>query len=214
VNSLLDLGLILVLLCGFCLLGSGRFGFGIQVMAAQGFVLGMLAPLTSPEGLSLRTTSLVVLAVTVKAIVLPRLLRWALRDAEVRTERRPIVGFKTSLMAGVVMLVLAFWINGRLTLPTETVAPLHLPTALFTVQAGLFLIVARNKALSQVLGYQLLENGIYLCGLALAPEEPLLIELGVLLDVLVGVLVMGVAIFHINRAFDTIDVGRLRSLKD
>ena len=87
------------------------------------------------------------------------------------------------------------------------------PTALFTFWIGMFLIVSRKKALTQVIGYLTLENGIYLFGLALAREEPLLVEMGVLLDVFVAVFVMGIAIFHISREFDHIDVDRLSRLK-
>jgi len=76
------------------------------------------------------------------------------------------------------------------------------------------LIVARNNALNQVLGYLVLENGIFLTGLALALEAPLLLEMAILLDVFFGVLVMGVAIFHISRAFDSIEVDELTALKD
>ena len=79
---------------------------------------------------------------------------------------------------------------------------------------GLFLIVSRKTALMQVVGYLVLENGIYIFGMALAQEEPLLVEMGILLDVFVAVFVMGIAIFHISREFDHIDVDQLTSLKD
>lgn len=79
---------------------------------------------------------------------------------------------------------------------------------------GFFLIVSRRIALSQVLGYLVLENGIYILGVALVHEQPFLVELGVLLDVFVGVFVMGIMMFHINREFDHIDVHRLAKLTD
>jgi hydrogenase-4 component E len=89
-----------------------------------------------------------------------------------------------------------------------------LPVALTTILCGFLLIVSRRQALSQVVGYLVLENGIYIFGTALAHEEPLLVEMGVLLDVLVAVLVMGVAVFHISREFHHIDVDQLSQLKD
>ena len=76
------------------------------------------------------------------------------------------------------------------------------------------MIVSRRKALSQVLGYLVFENGIYIFGAGIAYKAPLLVELGVLLDVLVAVFVMGIAIFHISREFDSIDTTRLSSLRD
>jgi hydrogenase-4 component E len=88
------------------------------------------------------------------------------------------------------------------------------PVALFTSLAGLFLIVSRKKALTQVLGYLVLENGIYAFGVGVVQGTPMLVELGVLLDVFVAVFVMGITIFHINRQFDHIDTDQLATLKD
>jgi hydrogenase-4 component E len=85
---------------------------------------------------------------------------------------------------------------------------------MLTIFTGLFLIVARRKALTQVLGYLALENGIYLFGVCFASEGPIWVELGVLLDLLVAVLVMGIAVHRINQAFDSIDTARLQSLHD
>ena len=86
--------------------------------------------------------------------------------------------------------------------------------ALFSILVGLFLIVARKKAISQVLGFLVMENGIYTFGVALVRESPLLVELGVMLDVFVAVFVMGIAMFHISREFDHIDTHELTTLKD
>jgi hydrogenase-4 component E len=88
------------------------------------------------------------------------------------------------------------------------------PVALFTTMVGLLVIVGRKKAVMQALGYLVMENGIYAFGLAFAVEEPLLVEMGVLLDVFVAVFVMGIAIHHISREFDHIDTDRLSALKD
>ena len=76
------------------------------------------------------------------------------------------------------------------------------------------MIVSRRTALSQVLGYLVLENGIFLSGIALIHDEPVLIEMGVLLDVFVAVFIMGIMIFHIQREFDHIETDQLSALKD
>jgi hydrogenase-4 component E len=85
---------------------------------------------------------------------------------------------------------------------------------MFTILTGLFVICSRRKALTQVLGYLVMENGVCVFGSALAVEAPLPVELGVLLDVSVAVFVMGIVIFHINREFDHIDTDRLSILRD
>ena len=84
---------------------------------------------------------------------------------------------------------------------------------LATLLIGLFVIVSRRKAITQVLGYIVVENGIYALGVALVGDVPLLVELGVLLDVFVAVFIMSIAAYHISREFDHIDVDQLDRLK-
>ena len=79
---------------------------------------------------------------------------------------------------------------------------------------GLFLIVARRQALMQVVGYLALENGIFAFGAVVMKEAPLLVEMGILLDIFVAVFVMGIMVFHISREFDHTDTERLSELKD
>jgi hydrogenase-4 component E len=88
------------------------------------------------------------------------------------------------------------------------------PVALATVMLGLLVLTTRRKAVSQVVGYLILENGIYVFGLSQAERVPFLVELGVLLDVFVGVFIMGIVVFHINREFDSLSSAHLTELKD
>jgi hydrogenase-4 component E len=111
-------------------------------------------------------------------------------------------------------LVAALWLSSQLPRPSIPISSLAVPVSLFTMLAGLFLIVSRRQALMQVLGYLVMENGIYAFGVGLVQGTPMLVELGVLLDVFVAVFVMGIAIFHISREFDHIDTERLRTLRD
>ena len=142
------------------------------------------------------------------------MLRRAIREVGVRTEVEPIVGFTTSLLLGLGLLGAALYV-ARLLLPTpDDATRFPVAVALFTIMVGLLLIVSRRKAVMQTLGYLAMENGIYAFGLAFAVEEPLLVEMGVLLDVFVAVFVMGIAIHHISREFDHIDTDRLSALKD
>ena len=88
-----------------------------------------------------------------------------------------------------------------------------LETAIFLISIGLFMIISRRKALMQVIGYLVLENGIFVFGVITVVATPLLVELGVLLDAFVAVFVMGIAVFHINREFGSMDVDQLNALK-
>ena len=111
------------------------------------------------------------------------------------------------------MMIAALWLGTKFRLKADADAPLVVPGAFMTVFTGLFLVIARRKALTQCIGFIAFENGIYAFGLAAVGEIPALVELGILLDAFVAVLVMGIAIFRINRAFDHMDADRLDTLK-
>ena len=153
-------------------------------------------------------------SVALKGYVIPKMLFRSLRSANIRHEVQPAVGFAASVVVGVILLGVSFWMASRVTLPFAPVSSLVLPVGLATILTGLFLIITRKKALTQVVGYLVLENGVSIFGIALAHEEPLLVEMGILLDVFVAVFAMGIAIFHISREFDDIDVEQLAQLRD
>jgi hydrogenase-4 component E len=209
-----NLILILVVLSNLKLLGSSRLGASIRVVAAQGVVLGLLPILAHLNELSVRFAVLAVVTIALKGIAFPWFLFRAVREAEVTREIEPYVGYVASLVAGVLALGVSFWMCTRLPMPETIASPWLAPVALFSIFAGLFLIISRKRAVSQVLGFLVLENGIYTFGVGVAARTPLLVEAGVLLDVFVAVFVMGIAIFHINREFDHIEIDRLSTLKD
>jgi hydrogenase-4 component E len=209
-----DTALVLLTLTSLLLLGSSRLTRCIRIVAFQGVVLGVLTVTARPTELSLRILMLAVAIVGLKGVTFPWLLSRVLRDAAVRREVDPVVGYIGSLLLGTLMLAVSFWLSVRLPLPTPAISGLLVPVALFTTLSGLFLIVTRRTALTQVLAYLVLENGIYVFGVGLVEGTPMLVELGVLLDVFVAVFVMGIAIFHINREFDHIDTDQLTALKD
>lgn len=204
-----DAILVFLVLTNLTLLGSSRLGACIRVSAFQGVLLGLLTLLVHPGSVLLAAAS-----TALKAGVFPWLLNRALREAKVRREVEPFVGYTLSLLIGMGLLGASIWFDTRLPLPGRAPGSLVVPVAFFSILAGLFLIVSRRTALMQVLGFLVMENGIYTFGISLAHEEPLLVELGILLDGLVAVFVMGITLFHISREFDHIDADRLSSLKD
>jgi hydrogenase-4 component E len=206
--------LVLLVLTSFWLMGSSRLQTCIQAVAFQGLLLGLIPMLSKWPEISLRLGVVAVVSTAIKALVLPALLRRAIREANVRNEVEPLVGFTTSMLLGIGLWGLAMHIAGRLPLLLPHVSALLAPAAIFTVLCGLLLIVSRNTAVMQVIGYLALENGIYTFGWAYAVEDPLLVEMGVLLDVFVAVFVMGITIYHLNREFDSIETDELASLKD
>jgi hydrogenase-4 component E len=211
-SDLHELLLLCVVLTNFWVLGTTRLSSTIRATAIQGALLAAL-PIALHPAWSLHTVGLSIGTFLVKAIVLPAFLSWAIREASVRREIEPLIGYTASLTLGALIVALSFAIAQRIPLP-ESHSTLLVPVALSTAIVGLLVLTTRNKALTQVVGYLILENGIYVFGLSQAERVPFLVELGVLLDIFVGVFIMGIVVFHINREFDSIDSTRLSELKD
>lgn len=211
-----DIVLVFLILTDMVLLGSSRLGLYIRVSGIQGFILGVLPFLSHGYSLDQRVVMLAILGlgtILLKGVIFPRLLFRALREARVSREVQPYVGYTASTLGGVAALAVSIHLGGRLPLPGPAFSPLAVPAGLFTFLVGLFLIISRKKALTQVLGYLVLENGIFVLGIALVAEVSILVELGVLLDAFVAVFVMQIAIYQISQEFDSTDVDRMTALR-
>ncbi|MDD5327187.1 MAG: hydrogenase [Phycisphaerae bacterium] len=212
-NNAADTIMIFLVLTNLTLLGLSRLGTCIRIVAVQGVVLGLLPLLLNGWSLELHLVFFSAAIISLKGIVFPWLLTRALRDLKTQREVEPLIGYGTSIALGMVILVICMWLGSRLPLPVAAMSTLIVPVAFFTIMSGLFLIISRKKAVTQVLGYLVMENGIYTFGVALVQKQPVLVELGILLDVFVAVFVMGITMFHINREFDHIDTDQLSRLK-
>lgn len=210
----MDLILVLVILMNFMVLGSSRLTAGIRTVATQGVLLALSPLFLQTGGWSVHAVVLSAGMLGLKGVLFPWLLFRAIRDTSMRREMEPLIGFTPSLLVGAVATAGAFWLASRLPRLPTIASPLLVPAALTTIIISLVVLVSRTKALTQVLGYLMLENGIFLFGLALVREMPFLIEMGVLLDLFVAVFVMGIVVYHINREFDHINTYRLTTLKD
>jgi hydrogenase-4 component E len=213
-DSLSNLLVILLVLANFQMLGTSRIAECLRMVALQALLLGVFPLLRQWGELTAEVIVVAAASMLLKAVVLPAMLGRAMRAAEARREVEPMVGFTVSLLAGIALLAASVVLGARLELPTPIASRFFVPVALFTILVGLFVVVTRRKAITQVIGYLAMENGIYAFGLATAVRAPLLVELGVLLDIFAAVFVMGIAILHIRREFDHIDTDRLTMLRE
>jgi hydrogenase-4 component E len=211
--QILDALLILALALNFVALGASRIRAVINAVAAQGVLLGVLALLVHPE-IGLRGMALALVTIGLKGIVIPTLLLRAMREVQIQHEVTPVIGFISSLLLGAVGTALSMVFAYTLPLAEKHAEMLLVPASLSTVWTGLLILTTRKKAITQVLGYLLLENGIYLFGLLLLEAVPFLVEVGVLLDLFSGVFVMGIIIHHISREFSSISTEHLTELKE
>jgi len=213
VSETMNLLLVSVLLFNFLMLGTSRMRAVIHAAGAQGMLLGG-AFLVMHGASGPRAVALGIATATIKGIIIPRILIGALRSQPIRREVEPFVSFTTSLLLGALATGLAVLFAGTLPLAEADTGELVVPASLSTVLTGFIVLTTRRKALTQVVGYLTLENGIFIFGLTLVEAMPFLVEIGVLLDVLVGVFVMGVVVEHIVREFSSFGGDDLTELRE
>jgi hydrogenase-4 component E len=213
VNGTLNLLVGLAMGLNLVALASSRLPSIIRAAALQGMVLGLL-PLLLHRQAGWLVWLVAAGTISIKGFVIPGLLRRALRAARIDREVEPLLGFVPSLLVGAAATIAAVALTGAMPLRPEHARSLLVPGSFATVVCGFLLLLGRSKAISQVCGYLVLENGIYLFGLLLIGSTPLVVEAGILLDLTVAVFVIGIIVDRIQREFDTLSSRRLTALRE
>ena len=201
------------LLTCFALLGTSRLGACIRFLALQGVLFSLVPVIAHDDGLTLRVLGLAGANVALKGIIFPAVLLHLRARVGFHREVEPYIGFVASILFGIIALAVSLGLARELHRALSHAPFAMLEAAIFLISIGLFLIVSRRNALIQVIGYLVIENGIFVFGAITVVETPLLVELGILLDAFVAVFVMGIAIFHISREFGMADADRLNTLR-
>ncbi|MBI3968629.1 MAG: hypothetical protein HY329_23590 [Chloroflexi bacterium] len=192
---------------------SRRLASAIALLAVQGILLTAVAGLVAFTIGGAHAFLAVGLTLLVKVIAVPGILVVALREVRTRREVEAVLSKRLALLAAIGLVLVAYYVAGPLAAADGFRTRNALPTAMSVMLIGLFNMMTRKKALSQVAGLVAMENGLYLGAVVATQGLPLAVELGVAIDLLVGVLVMGVVARQIHRTFDTINTDLLRSLR-
>ncbi|WP_327091730.1 hypothetical protein OIE66_14200 [Nonomuraea sp. NBC_01738] len=211
---LLDLACGAFLLTGVLVLWRRDLAAIIRLFGLQGVALGLLIVVLGVHQGELEVVLLGVGVGALRAIVLPRLMGRALSAGEEGQEARPLVNVATSLLVAAVLAMLAYAISQPLVRLSPTPATQAVPIALTVLLVGFFVLVTRRRALSQVVGFLLMDNAVTAAAFLTASGVPLVVELGVSLDVLLAVLVLKVLTTRMRAAFGGTDLDELRELHD
>jgi len=215
--SVIDSILVLAVLLNLAMLATSRMSACIRTFALQSLLLALL-----PIAIGLRheampgahTFLITAGAVGLNVFLIPWVLLRVLRTGEIHREVEPFIGFTASVMLGAVIIVASFALAKGMPLPTEAATDLLVPVSIATLFNGLLMLVSRLKAITQVIGYLVVENGIFVFGLLLLEKTPVLVELGISLDLFVAVFIMGIVVYHIRREFDHMDTNLLDALRE
>lgn len=216
-QTMLDSVLVLVVLLDLGMLAVSRLGTCIRLFALQSLLLALLPPAIESGHGDLPGIHGVIIAVgtlVLKVFLIPWILFRILRTGEIQREIEPLFGFTASVLVGAMLVVGSFAITRHFPRPVDSISDLLLPVSAGTILVGLLILISRVKAVTQVVGYLVVENGIYLFGLMLLKQTPLLVELGILLDLFVAVFIMAIVVYQIRREFDHMDTHLLDNLKE
>ncbi len=212
-NQPADAILSLVLLSILFSFGSSRLPSLIKAVAFQGIVVS-LVPLFVGHELTAGGVIFTQVTLLIRGILIPLCIYMAIKKVRIRREVEPIVGYHASMLAGLALIVAAIAFSRKFDLPGIGQYALLLPTAIALLVAGMFLLMARRNAIAMVLGYITMENGIYLVGATFSVRAQHIVEFGILLDVLAGVMIMAVILQNIKQTLDDVDTALLRTLKE
>jgi hydrogenase-4 component E len=211
-NAAADQLLVFVLLINILILGTRRTTVAIRAIATQGIVLGVLPLLIHDFHSHILVITIFVLLA--KGGFIPLMLFRALRKIDFGEDLQPQFGYSGNIIAGAVATMLAFYFAARFPLAPDHRDLLIVPAAMATMLCGFIALASRRKAINQVVGYLMLENGIFIFGLLLTESMPLMVEAGALLDLIAGIFVMGIIINQISREFSSIDTSRMTALRE
>lgn len=156
------------------------------------------------------------LTLVIKAIIIPKVLTFVTQKIklEVKTEENPYVSLRMSVLISAILVALSYFLVQEIPIKSDAVVAAYLPLSISLFLIGLFIMVVRRMALNQVVGLLIIENGLFLFTTALTHGTPLIIEIGIFVDILVGVIISAILLVRISHTFDTLDIGKLESLKD
>jgi len=210
----LNATLILTVLLGLFIAGTNRLGTMIKLFGVQSVILGLVPFLMYSSEIEVYIVIVCLAAIVLRGILMPYFLFWAIRHVSVRSEVNPLIGFSTMLFLGGFSIAGSFILSSRLVFPGKIISDMVIPTSFSLILVGLLIIVGRTKAISQVVGYLVMENGIFIFAMLLLKKMPILVEMGILLDLFVAALVMGIVVNHISDEFKNTDTIQLTTLKD
>lgn len=203
------------LIAGLMMLAGRIVVRNITLLAAQSIALSGIAFYLGLAGdqVSWHMVVLGILTLVVKAIALPLVLYRIASRVVVHREVPLSIGMGPSLLIGALLVGLTYIYIVPVLLKEIQSGSQLLPVALSTVLLGFFFMVSRRSAFNQIIGIIVMENGLFLCALAVTGGMPLIIELGIFFDFLVGAMVMGIMTYQIRGTFDTLDTKNLSRLK-
>jgi hydrogenase-4 component E len=212
--QLINLLAAVLLLLAFAMLAQRRVLTLINLFAAQGFALACSTAIVAFATHQPHLYWSVGLTLVLKVLVLPWLLHRLIVRLDVKWDVEGLINIPTTMLLGIVLVVFAFNLALPISQLANTVTRATLGIAMASVMLAFLMMITRRKAIPQVIGFLAMENGLFFAATSATYGMPMVVELGIGLDVLVAMLILGVFFFQIREQFDSLDLTHLEQLKE
>jgi hydrogenase-4 component E len=212
--QLLNLCAALLLLLSFAMLAQRRIVNLVNLLALQGTLLLIATLLIAVRTHQAHLYVSAALTLALKVAFLPWLLRRLIRRLGVYWDSDPLLNIPVTMLVGLAVVVFAFGLAQPISALASTATRNSIGIALAVVLLSFITMITRRKAMSQVVGFLSMENGLFFGAMSATYGMPMVVEFGVALDVLVAVLVLGIFFFQIREQFDSLDLHHLETLRE
>ena len=202
-----------ILLASLMAMTTPRMGQLIRIFTLQSLMLACMAALVGYHTGSEHLYIIASIIVLLKVFIIPRFLNYSIERIKVKRELEPLLGIPGSLLLSAAIVVLAYFVTEPVISLTEVITRNCLAISLAVTLIGLLLMITRRKAMTEVIGLLMMENGLFLAVISTSHGMPLIVEMGIFFDVLVAVIIMGMFAFRINETFETSDTSILKRLR-
>ena len=209
---MIDVLLITFMITLFYMAIANRLMTYIKVLAFQGVLLFVVAFLQLQKVIPINLGLILLETIVVKAVAVPLFLVYILRRNNITREAEPFLSNFYSLIITTLIVVLTILLSNAI--KDTQLDKIFFIVAMSTLFFGLYLIASRRKIITHVMGYLVIENGVFVLSLAVGNEMPMLVNLGIMLDIFASVLILGIFLNKIGDVFKDVNVDQLSSLKD
>jgi len=213
-GQLINLLAALLLLIAFGMLSQRRVLSLINLFAWQGVVLTISTLVVAMSTQQQHLYYSAALTLVLKVIILPWILHRLIRKLNVKWDVETLINIPTTMLVGIALVIFAFNLALPITQLAGTITRGTLGIAIAIVLLSFLMMLTRRKAIPQVIGFLAMENGLFFAATSATYGMPLVVELGIALDVLVGMFILGIFFFQIREAFDSLDLKHMEKLKE
>jgi hydrogenase-4 component E len=214
IHQLTDVMAALLLLIAFAMVSQRRILRLIHLFALQGLVLSVNTFIVAIAIHQPHLYFSALLTLALKVIALPWLLHRLIDRLNVRWDVETLINIPTTMLVGILLVILSFNLALPISQLAGTITRSSLGIAMATVLMSFLMMITRRKAVPQVIGFLAMENGLFFAATSATYGMPMVVELGIALDVLVGAFIFGIFFFQIRETFDSLDIHHLEKLKD